>query len=95
MVSVKHLDAYQVYDRILSYLWIGPEMFGFTNPDIIAAIEDLQGADECCGYIPYYERSMKVYYKDWVNYWIEENTSRRWREWWWWFWWFLYFFYFW
>ena len=64
MVSVKHLYAYQVYDRILSYLWIGPEMFGFTNPDIITAIEDLQGADEWCGYIPYYERSMKVYYKD-------------------------------
>lgn len=36
-------------------------MFGLTNPDIITMIEDLEGADECRGYIPYYERSMKVY----------------------------------
>ena len=61
MVCVKHLSVYQVYDRIWNDYWIGPEMFGLTNPDIITMIEDLEGADECRGYIPYYERSMKVY----------------------------------
>ena len=48
MVCVKHLSVYQVYDRIWSDYWIGPEMFDLKSNDEEAFIGIIPEVLENC-----------------------------------------------